>query len=84
MPTQWGMLMAMVVATSSCATPGASPEDSRDRDFAHALSVCRFQHTGATNQKVALEVTEEHIAKCLARRGWQPSGERLPDGDDSP
>lgn len=74
----------MAMAISNCAMQGSSPQADRDPDFARALSVCRFQHTGATNQKVVLKATEEHIAECLARRGWRPNGERLPEADSNP
>jgi hypothetical protein len=72
------MVAAMLSAVAGCAAlESAGPADQND-EFAHALSVCRFQHPGATNQRLALPATEEHIRQCLARRGWLPTGERGP------
>ena len=70
--------IAMVVATLSAVAGCAAGPSAQDDDFAHTFSVCRFQHTGATNQKVALPATEEHVRQCLARRGWLPTAERVP------
>jgi hypothetical protein len=61
-----------------CTLKGPPSAGPATETFRHALSVCRFQHTGATNQKVALPATEEHIRSCLAKRGWLPSGEAAP------
>ncbi|MBN8279246.1 MAG: hypothetical protein J0M16_01425 [Gammaproteobacteria bacterium] len=79
------LALASLVAIASCANQNSTSAPTQSATFAHALSVCRFQHTGATNQKLALKATEEHVAECLARRGWSPSGERVdPDGDMGP
>lgn len=78
------MVLASLVAVASCAQQNSKSVSTPSTTFAHALSVCRFQHTGATNQRLALKASEEHVAKCLSRRGWSPSGERLaPSGETS-
>lgn len=69
--------MTVLAIVASCAVQDSGTEDVERATFAHDLSVCRFQHTGATNQKLALKPSQEHIAQCLARRGWSPAGERL-------
>jgi hypothetical protein len=79
-----GLLSILIgsVSVSSCLLPDYQPTQSKD--FAEAVSVCRFQHTGRTNQKLALPASEEHIEECLARRGWLPSGEPLPPATQVP
>jgi hypothetical protein len=72
-------MVAVILSTlAGCAAFESAGSAGQDEDFAHALSVCRFQHTGATNQKLALPATEEHVRQCLAGRGWLPTGERVP------
>ncbi len=79
------LALVSLVAIASCANQNSTSVPTQSATFAHALSVCRFQHTGATNQKLALKATEEHVAKCLVRRGWSPSGERVdPNVDTGP
>ena len=70
-------LLIAGVATSGCFLPDYRSTPAAT--FAEALSVCRFKHSGRTNRKLALPPTEEHVEGCLARRGWSPSGERLPE-----
>lgn len=78
------MVLASLVAVASCAHQNSKSVSTQSTTFAHALSVCRFQHTGRTNRRLALKATEEHVAQCLARQGWLPSGERLaPTGETS-
>ena len=78
------MVAVILSAVAGCAALESAGSAGQDDDFAHALSVCRFQHTGATNQKVALPTTEEHVRQCLARRGWLPTGQRAPTTTGSP
>lgn len=70
--------VVLVVVIFSAIAGCTARAPAQDDNFAHALSVCRFQHTGATNQKLALPATEEHVRQCLAGRGWLPTGERVP------
>mgnify|MGYP001183196779 FL=1 len=70
------LVTAILIGVASCTLQEQSAA-SPDSQFRKALSVCRFQHTGAMNQRIALKATEEHVAKCLARRGWTPTGEPL-------
>jgi len=75
---------AILLAVPGCALLNSKSSATPDSQFRNALSVCRFQHTGRTNRKMALKPAEEHVAKCLARRGWTPSGEALPPGGKNP
>lgn len=70
-------VVAILGVLVGCTSQEATSADTPNPQFREALSVCRFQHTGRTNQKMALKATEEHVATCLARRGWSPSGEPL-------
>ncbi len=72
--------ITVTVLVASCAVQDSTGADAKRAAFAHDLSVCRFQHTGATNQKLALKPTQVHIAQSLARRGWSPAGKRLAPG----
>ena len=49
--------------TNSCAT------------FNKALAECRFLHTGRGSRRALLPPTEPHVADCLRKKGWLPSGE---------
>jgi hypothetical protein len=71
-------MLVICICVSSCSFHDAEPPRKQSVEFAHAISVCRFQHTGATNKRRALPATEEHIAKCLERKGWLPSGKPAP------
>lgn len=73
-----------VLVVSFCVSSCALFEPRDKTAFPYALSVCRLQHSGPTNRKIALPATEEHIAKCLSRRGWSPSGERLTPDPQAP
>jgi hypothetical protein len=77
-------IIAILATLSGCASQDLKSADTGDSQFRDTLSVCRFQHTGRTNQRIALKATEEHVAKCLARRGWSPSGEPLPPSRKEP
>jgi hypothetical protein len=68
------LMVALLFSVASCALQDSKSAATPDSEFSHALHVCRSQHTGATNQKIALKATEEHVSKCLALRGWLPSG----------
>lgn len=63
------------LAVSGCLLPTHKPHNIDN--FREALLVCRSQHTGRSNQRLALPPDEEHIEKCLAEHGWLPSGEPL-------
>lgn len=78
MRAKCGLLAVLIcgLSVSSCLLPDYKV--ARSDTFAEALSVCRFQHSGRTNRKLALPPSEEHIEDCLASRGWLPSGEPLP------
>ncbi len=78
------LMTAILFGVASCALQDSKSAAPPDSQFSQALSVCRFQHTGATNQRIALKATEEHVAKCLARRGWAPSGEPLMPAGKNP
>ena len=64
------MVAVILSAVAGCAALESAGSAGQDDDFAHALSVCRFQHTGATNQKLALPATE-------GARQAMPGGTRL-------
>jgi hypothetical protein len=78
------LLFAVLPIVAGCALQDSKSTATADNQFRDALSVCRFQHTGRTNQRIALKATEEHIARCLAQRGWLPSGEALSPGSEKP
>lgn len=77
-------VVAIVGTFAGCTSQDVRSANNPDTQFREALSVCRFQHTGRTNQKIALKATEEHVVTCLARRGWSPSGEPLPPSRKEP
>ena len=70
-----GCQQASVVAESDpgCTDSEARPANSCE-DFKQALAACRFLHTGSGSQRVQLPPTEDHVAACLRKRGWLPSG----------
>lgn len=76
------VLSVVIVLLGACASKDPRRGSAESVDFAHDLSVCRFQHSGRTNRKLSLKPTDEHIARCLARRGWSASGERVVPGGD--
>lgn len=77
-------VIATLSALAGCTSHDVKSANTPDTEFREALSACRFEHTGRTNQKIARKATEEHVVTCLARRGWSPSGEPLPQSRKEP
>ena len=69
-------IVLSIAAVPGCVLPGQQPAGTAT--FAKALSACRMRHSGATNKRIALPPTEQHVEACLARRGWLPSGDPSP------
>jgi hypothetical protein len=72
-----GAVVALVAGVSACAEFGPDTEPTPHQRFSQDLSVCRLEQPGPTNRRLALSPYEDQVAKCLARRGWLPSGERI-------
>ena len=76
------LLLLAVVAICSlvagCAVVEPGTGSQEHATFSEDLAICRLQHSGRTNRRIALSPYEERITECLARRGWLPSGERSP------
>lgn len=74
-----GVLAAAGLAGCAAADQAAAPTPAES--FQEALQVCRLQHTGRVNRRLADPPDESHVAQCLARKGWSTDGQRITDGD---
>ena len=65
-------LTAVLVCGCGAHLSSSAERTAPEYTYEKALHVCRFWHSGKPARRFQLPATEDHVAACLGRLGWEP------------